>query len=77
MISIKMRNLKERQNDIFNLQSLGFSQSSSFRSSHPEVFYRKIVLNNFGKFTEVPESCFNKVASLTLIKIDSDTRVFL
>ena len=51
MLSFKMRNLRGLKNDIFDQQSRGFFQSSAFRSSRPEVFYRKFALNNFEKFT--------------------------
>ena len=52
MLSFKMRNLRGLQNDIFDQQSWGFFKSSAFRSSCPEVFYKKVVLNNFKIFTE-------------------------
>ena len=51
MLSFKMRNLKEMQNDILNQQSWGFFQSSAFRSSHLEVLYKRVVPNNFEKFS--------------------------
>ena len=50
MLSFKMRNLRGLKNDIFYQQSRGFFQSSAFRSSRPEVFYKKVALNNFEKF---------------------------
>ena len=50
MLSVKMRNLKGLNNDVFDQQSWGFLQSSAFRSSRPEVFYKKDVLSNFEKF---------------------------
>ena len=65
-LSFKVRKLKGLKNDIFDHQSWEFFQSPSFRSTCPEVFYKKIVLNNFEKFTD-----------LTLWTIDSGTRVFL
>ena len=42
------------------------SQDVMYRSSHPEVFYKKDIFRNFAKFTEkhVPEILFNKVAVL-------------
>ena len=52
MLSFKMRNLRGLQNDIFDQQSWGFFKPSAFRSSCPEVFYKKVVLNNFKIFTE-------------------------
>ena len=51
MLSFKIRNLRGLKNDIFDQQSRGFFQSSAFRSSRPEVFYKKVALNNFEKFT--------------------------
>ena len=51
MLSFKIRNLRGLKNDIFDQQSRGFFQSSGFRSSRPEVFYKKVALNNFEKFT--------------------------
>ena len=51
MLSFKMRNLRGLNNDIFDQQSRGFFQSSAFRNCHPEVFYKRIALNNFEKFT--------------------------
>ena len=66
MLSFKMRNLRGLEHDTCDQQSRGFFQSSAFRSTHPEVFYKKVAL-----------VFFNKVASLTLLKIDSGTRVFL
>ena len=51
MLSFKMRNLRELKNDIFDQQSRGFFQSSPFRSTHLEVFYKKFAFNNFEKFT--------------------------
>ena len=80
MLFFKMRNLKELKNDIFNQQSWGFFQSSVFRSSYPEVLYKKVVFNNLEKFkrkTHMLEPFLKKVASLILSKIDSGTRVFL
>ena len=52
MLSFKMRNLRELKNDIVDQQSRGFFQSSTFRSTRQEVFYKKVVFNNFEKFTE-------------------------
>ena len=78
-ILFKMRNLKELKNDIFDQQSWGFFQLWSFTSSRLEEFYKKVVINNFEKFTRknVPQSLFlNKVASLSLLKIDSNKRAF-
>ena len=65
VLSIKMRNFKELQNDIFNQQSCGFFQSSIFRNSSPKVFYKNVAFNTFEKFTgkQVCRSCklnFNK-----------------
>ena len=59
-LSFKMRNLKELQNDIFNQQSWGFFQSSAFRSTGKEVFYKKVALNNFEKLTgnRLRRTCF-------------------
>ena len=51
MLSFKMRNLRGLKNDIFDQQSRGFFQPSTFRSTRPEVFYKKVALNNFEKFT--------------------------
>ena len=51
MLSFKMRNLRGLKNDIFDQQSRGFFQSSAFRSSCPEVFYKKVLLHNFKKLT--------------------------
>ena len=58
MLSFKMRNLRGVKNDIFDQQSQGFSQSSAFRNTRPEVFYKKVALNNFEKFTEMSETFF-------------------
>ena len=79
MLSIKTRNLKKLKNDIFDQQSWGLFQSSAFRSSSPEVFYKKGVLNNFENSKEipVPKSFFIKVANLTLFKIGSGKGGFL
>ena len=41
MLAFKMRNLRGLENDIFDQQSREFFQSSAFRSTHPEVFYKK------------------------------------
>ena len=46
MLSFKMRNLRELKNDIFDQQSRGFFQSSAFRGTHLEVFYKKVAFNN-------------------------------
>ena len=46
-----IQNEKPLKNDIFDQQSRGFSQSSAFRSTRSEVFYKKVVTNNFEKFT--------------------------
>ena len=51
MLSFKMRNLIELKNNISYQQSRGFFQSSAFRSTRPEVFYKKVVFNNFETFT--------------------------
>ena len=51
MLSFKMRNLRELKNDIFDQQSREFFQSSAFRSTRPEVFYKKVAFNNFEKLT--------------------------
>ena len=52
------------ENDIFDQQSRGFFQSSAFRSSRPEVFYKRVVRNNFEKFAGK-----NVYRSLFLIKL--------
>ena len=52
MLSFKMRNLRGLKNDISDQQSRGFFPSSAFRSTRWEVFYKKVVLINFKKFTE-------------------------
>lgn len=51
------------------------SRQSAFRISRPEVLCKKVVLNNFENIrkTSVPGSTLNKVASWTLLKIDSGT----
>ena len=41
----------ENANAIFNQHSWRFFQSSTLRSSRLEVFYQKVVLNNFENFT--------------------------
>ena len=51
MLSFKMRNLGGLKNDMFDQQSRRFFQSSAFTSTRPEVFYEKLALNNFEKFT--------------------------
>ena len=51
ILSLKMRNLRGLKNDTFDQQSRGFFQSPAFRSTQPEVFYKKVALNNFEKFT--------------------------
>ena len=75
MLSFKMRNLRGHKNDIFDHQSRGSLQSSAFRSTCPQVFYKKVALNDFEKFTR--NTCvgvfFNKVPSLTLLKTGSGT----
>ena len=50
MLPFKIRNLKVLKNDIFDQKSWRFFQSSGFRSSRLEVFYKKVALNNFKKF---------------------------
>ena len=61
---------------------LVFLEVPLFRSSCPEVFCKKGVLNNFAKFTgkHLCQSLFfNKVANLrsaSLLKNESDTGVF-
>ena len=49
MLSFKMKNLKGLKKDIFDQQSQEFFQLSAF--SRPELFYKKVPLNNFEKFT--------------------------
>ena len=74
-----MRNHRGLKNDIFDQQSRGFFESSAFRSSRPEVFIKNfplIILKNSQENT-CPGVFFNKVASLTLLKTDTGTRVFL
>ena len=67
MLSFKMRNLRGLKSDIFDQQSRGFFQSSAFKDIVPlvlhivvlsivlvvlsDVFYKKVALNNFEKFT--------------------------
>ena len=44
-------------------------KETNHRSSRPEVFYKKVVFKNFGKFTEkhlCQSLFFNKVAGLDL-----------
>ena len=78
MLSFKMRNLGGLENYIFDQQLRGFFQSSAFKSTRPEVFHKKVALNNFENSQE--NTCvgvfFNKFASLTSLKTDSSTRVF-
>ena len=79
MLLFKMRNINGLKNGIFVQPSWGFLKSSAFRSSRPEVFYKKVVLNETKKFTGKHVSWslfFINVASLTLLKIDSGTLVF-
>ena len=65
MLSFKMRNLKEQQNDIFNQQSWGYFQSSAL-STGKEVFYKKVVFDNFKKLTGK-----HMWRSLTLIELQT------
>ena len=51
MLSFKMRNFKELKKDISDQQLWGFFKSPAFRNSRPEVFYKKVDLNNFQIFT--------------------------
>ena len=78
MLSFKMRNLRGLENYIFDQQLRGFFQSSGIKSTRPEVFHKKVALNNFENSQE--NTCvgvfFNKFASLTSLKADSSTRVF-
>ena len=82
MLSFKMRNLRGLKNAIFHQQSRAFFQSSAFRNSRPELFYEKFyfIICKFQKIHRkkpVSESFFDKFASLSLLKTDSGTRVFL
>ena len=67
MLSFKMRNFERLKSDVFDQQSWGFFQSPAFRSSHPEVFYKNAVLNNFQKFA-VKHVCRKSFCKLNFIK---------
>ena len=76
---IQNENFKELKNDISNQQSWGFSSRQ-----HPEAVARKCFVKNFSLIiwkNSQENTCarvfFKAVASLTLLKIDSSTQVFL
>ena len=73
MLSLKMKNLKGPNNDIFDQQSQGY---------FPDLFRRcftVVFLINSEKFTikYMRQVFFVKVTSLSLLKIDSITGIFL
>ena len=76
-----MRNLKGlNNNDIFDQESRVYFPVVSIQkqSSCPKMFYNSF-LNNFEKFMmkRMRQFFFVKVTSLTLLKMDSSTGVFL
>ena len=73
MLCLKMKNLKGLNNDIFDQQSQGY---------FPDIFRRRftvVFLINSKKFTikYMRQAFFVKVTSLSLLKIDSITGIFL
>ena len=78
MPSLKMRNHKGLNNDIFDQQPQGYFLVVSIQKQLRKVFYNSI-LNNFENLTikHMRNVSFVNVASLTLLKIDSSTGAFM
>ena len=76
MLSLKMKKLKGLNNDILDQQSRGYFPDI-FRRCFTVVFL--IISKNFEKFTinYMRQVIFVKITSLTLLKIDSITDIFL